>query len=560
LTYIRTNFILMDNSNIASVLGLYGKLLVLHGENEFRAKSYVQAGFIFKKISDNLASLSTEEILNHPDLSKSLSSKVPEILLTGSFEALNILMEKTPSGIVDVMKIRGLGPKKVRELWKGLHIESLGELRYACLENRLITLNGFGEKTQKQIIQELDFLEKNSQKVRYASVEYAVNELLLSLKHLDGVVDCQVAGQFRRQCQTIDKIEIVMQLDHMQALDDWAHNHGVSPEKTPDYWTFKLDNALPVFIYFPVNQTFAACLFQHTGTEQHLAFFNKNYTHVKSENDIYSLFDLPFFPPYLREFEPDKQVHLCAHKVIEMADIKGALHNHSTWSDGKNTLHEMVESCQKNGWEYMAICDHSQSASYANGLKVERVMQQWKEIDAINSSLKNFKLFSGIESDILFDGSLDYENDVLKQFDIVVASVHSQLRMDKEKAMSRLLKAIENPYTTILGHPTGRLLLSREGYPVDHHKLIDACAANGVSIELNANPYRLDLDWKYLEYAATKGVPIAINPDAHNCEGLLDMKYGVLVAQKAGIIADNVLNTMPLDTFEKYIQQKKSAR
>jgi DNA polymerase (family 10) len=246
--------------------------------------------------------------------------------------------------------------------------------------------------------------------------------------------------------------------------------------------------------------------------------------------------------------------------LIELTDLKGILHNHSTYSDGQNTLEEMAVYCKELGYQYLGICDHSKAAFYAKGMKEETIIQQHTEVDKLNQKIGgdgSFKVFKGIECDILNDGSLDYSNEVLASFDFIVASVHSNLKMTEEKAMNRLLRAIENPYTTILGHPTGRLLLMREGYPVDHAKMIDACAANGVVIEINAHPYRLDLDWRWIDYALNKGVKLSINPDAHEREGYHDMYYGVCTARKGGLFKEMCLNTFTLPEITAYFQSKK---
>ena len=279
----------------------------------------------------------------------------------------------------------------------------------------------------------------------------------------------------------------------------------------------------------------------------------------KSEEEIYSNLKIHYCEPELREglFELEKAKAHTLPKLIEAIDLKGILHNHSTYSDGMNTLEEMAVYCKQLGYEYLGICDHSQTASYAGGLKVEQVLQQHDEIEKLNKQLAPFKIFKGIESDILGNGNLDYEDDILKTFDFIVASVHANLKMDEEKATTRLLKAIENPYTTILGHPTGRLLLGRPGYPINHKKIIDACAANKVVIELNAHPYRLDIDWRWIPYCLEKGVMISINPDAHQLKGYHDMNYGVNVARKGLLTKEHCFNSKNLQEIENYFNSKK---
>jgi DNA polymerase (family 10) len=302
-----------------------------------------------------------------------------------------------------------------------------------------------------------------------------------------------------------------------------------------------------------------------TGSTAHLdLLFNilPDLPSLSSEEAIYRNLGLDYIEPELREGLNEivqAQTHTLP-KLIQYKDLRGTLHNHSTYSDGVHSLEQMALHCKDVlGLEYLGICDHSRTAVYANGLSIERLEQQWNEIATLNEKLAPFKIFRGIESDILGDGSLDYPDEVLAKFDFVVASVHSNLKMDEDKATTRLIKAIENPYTTILGHPTGRLLLSRAGYPLDFKRVIDACAANGVVIEINANPLRLDLDWRWHRYAVEKGVLLSINPDAHRTEGLHDMQYGVLVAQKGGLQASNCLNAYALDAITTYFNKKKQS-
>jgi DNA polymerase (family 10) len=298
--------------------------------------------------------------------------------------------------------------------------------------------------------------------------------------------------------------------------------------------------------------------FIETGPKQHVDWVVsrlEDSSALSDEQSVYQKARLVYVEPEMRDLEDCFNVkHLLgADSLVSVSDLKGCLHNHTTYSDGASTLREMADACISNGLQYLAICDHSRSAFYAGGLSVEQVIKQHAEIDALNAEKFPFRIFKGIESDILSDGSLDYPDEILKTFDVVVASVHSGLSMTEDKATERIIKAIENPFTTILGHPTGRLLLSRKGYPLDHRKVIEACASNGVAIELNAHPYRLDIDWRFLQLAMEFGVPISINPDAHHTKGINDMRYGVLVARKAGVPASAVLNSKSLSQFESWL-------
>jgi DNA polymerase (family X) len=545
-----------DNSEIASILSLYGKLLELHGENDFKSKIYTNASFAFKKIAYPLSELSTEDIQNNADIPKSYKTKILSILATGTFDELENILQITPIGLLDVLKIRGLGSKKVRELWLGLGIESETELLYACQENRLVELKGFGEKTQSNIIKEIEFRENNKNKFLYAKLEPIALELFKTVSAQNFVSKIEFSGPFRRKCEILDSLDFVISCTNVQSLNSFFIEIGFDPELFSDHILLKLNNNFPIVFWLSGPNEFVTTQFVKSASEGHLSNFKTIPSHVQSELAIYEANSLPFIIPERREgfleFErPDLQSN-----AINYTDLKGALHNHSTWSDGKNSIEEMALFCMQQNWDYLAICDHSQTAIYAGGLTVERVIAQHQEIDVLNKKYPNFKILKGIESDILLNGSLDYGNDILQLFDVVVASIHSSLKMEESKATERLIKAIENPYTNILGHPSGRLLLGRNGYSFDVNKILDACAANKVSIELNANPYRLDLDWRYLHLAMDKGVKVAINPDAHSLKGLLDMQYGVYVAQKAALDKRFVLNAMDYHNLILSLQKK----
>jgi DNA polymerase (family 10) len=420
-------------------------------------------------------------------------------------------------------------------LWKELEIESIGELLYACNENRLTTLKGFGEKTQTQLKLNIEFKQSNNNKFHFATLEKPVNNLVEFILQHQSHLQVSVVGQLARKCEVIDTIEILI---------DGELNADVST----------LEKIIPLkinYIYCKPEEFFYKQV-ELTSTPQHLLkikFDSITSTEFYSEEEVYEALNLQYIEPELREGLTEVALAQQNNipKLIELNDLKGILHNHTTFSDGVHTLKEMADYCKELGYDYLGICDHSKSAFYANGLDIDRVLQQQREIDALNASYQNFKILKGIESDILNDGSLDYEEDILKTFDFIVASIHSNLKMSEEKATERLIKAIENPYTSILGHPTGRLLLARQGYPINHKKIIDACAANKVSIELNAHPYRLDIDWRYIPYCLNKGVMISINPDAHHKDGYHDMYYGVCVARKGMLTKEMCLNSLSLN-------------
>lgn len=532
---------MITTEDIADGLEITAKLMELHDENPFKVKAISTAAYKLGKIRLDLNNQTVEELTKVEGISKSLAEKIIEFTTTGTTKELHDLIAKTPAGVIEMLGIKGLGPKKVRQLWHELELESVTDLLYACHENRLIELKGFGAKTQNTIIQNIEFKIKNTGWFHYAYAEKIGQPIIDAIKQQTDFVS--FTGAMYRHCEVIEEIDILVG-DESIDLDEFVSE------------TIPLN-----FIQCNVN-VFYRKLVETSSTKEHLEGINFNTLATKkydSEESIYSNLNIQYCEPELREglFELEKAKNNQLPKLVELTDLKGILHNHSTYSDGMNTLEEMAVYCKELGYEYLGICDHSKTASYAGGLKVETVLLQQQEIEKLNKQLFPFKIFKGIESDILGNGDLDYEEDILKTFDFIVASVHANLKMDEEKANARLIKAIENPYTTILGHPTGRLLLGRPGYPINHKKIIDACAANKVVIELNAHPYRLDIDWRWIPYCLEKGVMISINPDAHQLKGYHDMRYGTYVARKGLLTKDNCLNAMDLNTFENYLSTKK---
>lgn len=529
----------MQNEEIIDALELTAKLMELHGENPFKAKAYAAAAFKLNKLRFDFQNKTAQELADIEGVGQGIISKIQELITHGSMQELDKLLEKTPSGIIDIMNVKGLGPKKVRQLWQELEIESIGELLYACNENRLVTLKGFGDKTQEQVRLNIEFLLSNKNKFHYATVEKAIAEFIKELKISFPTVKVAPVGELARKCEVIEKIEILLSGISKQALS-----------------MIDVDLPLEPQFYFCSTEQFVTQQVALSATAEHktaMLFDSVADKVFNSEQDLFAALNLQFIPAELREGA--KEVELARQnkipRLIEVTDLKGSLHNHTTASDGAHTLKEMADYCRELGYGYFGVCDHSRSAFYAHGLDAEHVLAQQKEIDTLNASYSDFKILKGIESDILNDGSLDYPEEVLKTFDFIVASVHSNLKMNEEKATQRLITAIENPYTSILGHPTGRLLLGRNGYPIDHKKVIDACAANKVHIELNAHPYRLDIDWRWIPYCVEKGVMISINPDAHHKEGFHDMYYGVCAARKGMLTKEQCLNALPLDELLK---------
>jgi DNA polymerase (family 10) len=556
----------MENKTIARKLRLLSQLMELHEVNPFKVKSIANAAFKVDKLPFPAKSKTTAELEKIDGIGKSTATKITELLETGSMAEMEELLEKTPAGVVEMMGIKGIGPKKVVVIWKELNIENLGELYYACNENRLVEAKGFGLKTQDEIRKAIEFTMASHGKFLYAQVTAQADDLIDQLKGIfpEGLIDC--AGEFRRCCEIIGKLIIVIGSRDQEVAFNTIKQSQLIADITTDGNVVKgnLPNGLQVEIVCVEKRYFHQELFKQTGDAEHVkAVFARAADTIdqpESEDLIYKKAGMEYIHPELREGAAyiKKAETNTLPKLISFHDLKGSLHNHSTWSDGINTVEEMALYCKDDlKLEYLGMCDHSKSAFYAKGLNIEQVINQHEEIDHLNKKLNSFRIFKGIESDILYDGSLDYPDEILKRFDFIVASVHSILKMDEEKATSRLIKAIENPYTTILGHPTGRLLLSRGGYPVNYKKIIDACADNKVVIEINANPLRLDLDWRWHQYALDKGVWLSINPDAHRKEGFLDMHYGILAARKGGLYKEMCLNALSVSEIDAFFSAKR---
>jgi len=556
----------MENKTIARTFRLMSQLMELHEVNPFKIKSIANAAFKLDKLPFPLAGKTLAELEKIDGVGKSIAGKVVELLETGKIAEMQELLADTPEGIVEMLGIKGIGPKKIATIWHDLGIETVGELYYACNENRLIEAKGFGLKTQEEIRKVIEYRMASNGKFLYAQIEAEAEELMQLIKETVPGALIEFGGEYRRKCEIITELVIVIGSRDQILLENTLCNSEIlqNVKQNGDHLNGELPNGLLVDLVCVTKTDYFKTLFVQTGTDKHvetvLGRISDAVDIPTDEQIIYQKAGLQYMPPELRE--DDRFIELAKHDklphLITDFDLKGTLHNHSTWSDGVNTLEEMALYCRDTmKLEYLGICDHSKTAVYAKGLSIERVLNQHEEIDSLNNKLGGFRIFKGIESDILGDGSLDYPEEILQRFDFIVASVHSNLKMSEEKATARLIKAIENPYTTILGHPTGRLLLSREGYPIDYKKVIDACADNGVIIEINANPLRLDLDWRWQQYALEKGVWLSINPDAHRTSGFHDMKYGVMAGRKGGLSKEMCLNALSVGEIEAYFKKRK---
>ncbi len=572
----------INKKDVASILEEIGILLELKGENPFKTRAYFNAARTISGLTSDLNELvESGEIGNIKGIGKTLAEKITTLVTTGNLPYYEDLKIEFPSTIFELMSIPGLGPKKIKKLYDTLDISSLVELEYACNENRLVDLEGFGAKTQENILKGIDIRKKFSEKFHYPVAEIAARSVLDHIREAKGIVRSEVAGSLRRKKEIIGDIDILVSAakkDSTGIMNQFVSAPGVkrvvAEGKTKS--SVILKTGINVDVRIVADNEFPFALHYFTGSKEHNVkmrriakehklklneyglFRESNDKNVpcSDEQDIFEKLGLVYIPPELRE--DTGEIEAAAKKklpdLIEERDIRGTFHCHTTYSDGANSLAEMEEAARKKKWEYLGIADHSKSAQYARGLSKADIQKQRREIDSLNEKSDSFRLFHGIESDILADGSLDYDDRTLDEFDYVVASVHSRFKMPEAEMTKRVIRAVKKRHTTILGHPTGRLLLSRDGYQIDLVQVINAASDYGKAIEINAHPYRLDLDWRMVKYAREKGVKIFINPDAHNTDGLDDVRYGVGIARKGWLEAKNVVNTMSLDEVIKFLE------
>lgn len=563
-----------SNSEISKKFKLTAKLMELHGDNDFKVRAYQKTVDIIKMLDIELSQIPFKELTDIEGIGKSSAEKIISIVETGSFEKLDSLLNATPEGVVEMLNTPGFGAKKIAQVWKEGDAQSWDDLLILCQQGKIAPLKGFGEKSQETLLKAVVFKMDNRGKYRYAAVEPVFKDILKHLEETLPSAKASETGSIRRRMDIISKVEILVGNDNFDESRKVINSFEALTENElmsgPFSWVgTHSGTGVKVKVRFCKSENFEKELIKTTGSVKHLNFKLDNGVKlkdsittsvVKSEQEFYQSLGLPYIEPELREgsFELDAAVKKELPTLVEMGDLKGILHNHSTYSDGKHTLRQMAEHCKELGYEYLGISDHSQTAVYASGLYEYNVKEQQEEIKKLNQELVPFKILSGIESDILSDGSLDYPDEILASFDFIVASVHSGLNMDVNKATNRLLAAIRNPYTTILGHMTGRLLLDREGYPVDHKEIIHACAENNVVIEINASPSRLDMDWRWVNYALEQGVMLSINPDAHSMDGYKNMYYGLLAGRKGGLTKSQTMNVMSLAEISEYLEKRKA--
>ena len=572
----------MDKHEVARVLEGIATLLEIQGENVFKIRAYQNAARAVEMLDDLEERVRAGRLGEVKGIGQAIEAKITTLVTTGQLPYYEELKKAVPGGVIELMRIPGLGPKKARMLHDRLGINTIGELEYACRENRLVPLPGFGANTQERILAGIEFLKKFQGQFRLADVLPAATALVQELQAHPAVRQASVAGSIRRYKEVVHDVDLVAEADDPAAVAAWfaarpevAAVNGQGDTKV----AVTLQSGVNVDLRIVATGEFPYALHHFTGSKEHntalrhrarqrdikvneYGLFRPDESRIvcQDERAIYQALGLAYIPPELRENTGEIEAAAAGALplLVELPDLQGIFHCHTTASDGSASLAEMAAAARQTGYRYLGVTDHSQTASYAHGLKAADVTAQWQEIERFNAGQPDFTILKGIESDILPDGSLDYGDDFLAQFDFVIASVHSAFRLDRQAMTARIVKAMSNRYVTMLGHPTGRILLARDGYAVDMDEVIRAAAATGTFIEINASPYRLDLDWRLCRPAREAGVLMSINPDAHSPAELRYMAYGVAVARKGWLTAADIVNTRDVAAVTRLLRRKRS--
>jgi DNA polymerase (family 10) len=580
----------MDKDQVAAVLSEIGTLLELQGENPFRTNAYHNGARAIQQMEEDLSEVvRSGRLTSIPGIGDTLREKITTLVTTGTLPFYEKLKAQFPEGLLQMLRVQGLGPKKVKALYDNLGIDSLEKLKVACEAGQVAKLKGFGAKTQDKILEGIRVLAEMGNRVRLDQAMALAQGLVDGLRDFPGVEQIEVCGSIRRRRETIKDIDLLVCcnkdatpiMERFVSLPGVVQVTGQGPTKS----SVVVQKVMPSGTKITMNadlrvvnsQQYPFAMHYFSGSKEHciamrsraiqyglklneyeLAGEGKN-VKAKSEADIFRALDLEYIPPEMRE---DTGEMLAAEKhglptLLESSDIQGLFHNHTTYSDGGNTLEEMALAAKALGLKYLGIGDHSQSLTIANGLSPDRVRKQHEEIDALNKKLKGIKLFKGTECDILQDGRMDYDDDLLATFDYVVASVHTHFNQSREEMTARIIRAVKHPRVTMLGHATGRLLMKRDGYQVDLEAVLQAAAESGCMIEINADPHRLDLDWIHCKRARAMGVMLVINPDAHSTQGLANYHFGVSVARRGWLEKGHVFNTRSAAEVAKWFAARK---
>ncbi len=549
-----------DKKGTIVLLESIADIMDFKGENKFKVGAYRNGAISIRRFEgDFTKAVEQKELDKIKGIGKGLQAVIYEYFDKGESLLYKQLREEVPDGIEQLLGIKGLSAKKINLLYNELGISSIGELEYACRENRLALLKGFGDVTQNKILNSIEKLKYHSKFVLLNTAEGFAGEIITKLEKVPEILKIAISGELRRGLEIISAINLVLLIsDRKKFLQKLITKFEI--EISGDAAAIKEYFSVPLNLHLTNSEDeFNRTLFITTGSDAFIGKLSADPLKLKgdTEEEIFKLVKFPYVIPEMREEEyfNVKKKSLITLPDLDENKFKGLLHFHTVYSDGRNTLDEMINAAAAKGFEYAAVCDHSKAAFYANGLSEDRILQQKEEAERI-SKKKDLYIFQGIESDILADGNLDYSDDFLNNFHFVVASIHSRFSMDEAQMTARILKAVENPHTDLLAHPSGRLLLSREPYKFDVKKIIDACAANSVAVEINSNPRRLDLDWRWIYYAREKGCLFSINPDAHSINEIDLIKYGVIMGRKGGLMNSEVINCLDMPKFKKFLNRK----
>ncbi|MEP6664079.1 MAG: DNA polymerase/3'-5' exonuclease PolX [Verrucomicrobiota bacterium] len=583
----------MNKDQVAEILVEIGTLLELKGENPFKTRAYVNAARTLEGLSEPLEKIIAEERLGEiKGIGDALQKKITELVTTGRLIYYEELKASLPSGLLEMLGVPGLGPKKVKALYEKLNITSLDELEAACKDGKVAVLDGFGEKTQQKICEGIAFRRQYASRHLLSDALRVAEPILENLRAHPDVIRCSTAGSLRRFKEIVGDVDFLVSSKNPAAIiEDFTSLPGILNvgAKGDTKASVVLEGGIQADLRVVSDAEFPFALAYFTGSKEHNIVMRqraiqrglrlneyglfksdvetrdpKLLVACKTEEDIYAKLDLAYVPPELREdmgeFSAAEKNEL--PRLLEWTELKGSLHNHSNWSDGRNTLEEIATHMQELGCAYWAITDHSKSSVQANGLPPERLRKQISEIRTLNQKLadegNDFRLLTGAEVDISSEGKMDFDDDLLAELDVVVTSIHQSFTQSEAETTKRLIRAAQNPFVHMLGHLTGRLLLEREPYKVNQHAVIDACAETGTWIELNASPYRFDMDWRLWHYAKSKGVKCVINCDAHRLEHAGFLRLGTGIARKGWLEKSDVINTLPLAELKKALLEKRS--
>ena len=557
----------MTNKAIAQHLKLAADLVELSGGNPFRARAFAGGARRIERLPEAVAEIDAAELTTLDGIGKGLAADIAEIVATGGLELTDRLLAALPPGLPDVLRVKGLGVKKVRALWQGAGVTSLDDLEAAAASGRLAALDGFGAKTVQNILAGIETLRSFEGKVHLAKAYPEAVAVLTALRAAG--LRAELAGAVARQCEVVSEAEIVVAgPDAAAETARVAGTLGLEAHAADGAVRIGLPCGVPLAATV-AEGAFGTALWRRTAAAPHREAFVAAHgapAEADTPDAVYRAAGLAPVPPPLQEDARwlDAAADGALPDLVTLASIQGTVHNHTTASDGAHTLREMCDAARARGWHYFGVCDHSQSLKVAHGLSERELDAQIEAVAQLNADYAaegaDFRVFSGSEVDILADGTLDFPDALLARLDVVVASVHTGFRMTEAEATERLVRAVSNPHVAILGHPTGRLLLRRDGYPIDTLAVLDACAEHGVAVELNASPWRLDLDWRWIPAAVERGLMVSINPDAHSTDGLDATRWGVAAAQKGGLPVSHSLTSLSASALADWLAARRRAR